>query len=250
MDNYEVLREAKVCYEYINDILQNSYVSNKDMQKLSKALESLSDIYSKTYNEMLRKEEWQNQLETDLECPHCNNKVAISDLIDYAYLCNSCDENMYLGEGDLNYEWYFNDNHTKLDKSFIININYDSNRKDVYITTENSSGANYKCDNLDGLVNNIKLYLANYVLYDEFYIKIWETEDDRDYGESFNYLETFYDSNSAIREAKKILAREDYAYIEVIREKDDEVIYGSDGIKEEFYFDKERSCEEDELLPY
>jgi len=250
MDNFEILKETKICYEYINDILQNSDVSDKNIQTLSKTLDSLSDIYSTTYNEMLKTKKERSQLETNLDCPHCSNKVVISDLIDYAYLCKDCDENMYLGEGDLNSEWYHDDSLVKLVNDFDIHISYNKDEGNVYIGTDNSSGAKYRCNNLSTLSEVLKSYMSNYVLYDEFYIKIWETEEDRDIGESFDYLETYYDLDSAIEETKKILSRQNYAYAEVIRGYDNEVLYSSDGLDEKFYFDDERGNEKDELLSY
>lgn len=186
MNNYEVLKETKICYEYINDILQNRDVEDNDVLKLSKALDSLSDIYSNAYKEMLKINDERKLLETNLDCPHCNDKVVISDLIDYAYLCKNCDENMYLGEGDLNYEWYY----------------------------ENKNANNR----------------------DEFYIKIWETEEDRENGESFIHLKTYYDLESAIRDAKNILSNQNYAYLEVIKEKDSELIFATDGEEELFHY--------------
>ena len=181
MNNYEILKESKVCYEYIRDILENSEITfdNGDIKELSETMNILGKIYERTYQNMKKNSNELEQIKTDLDCPNCQSNVLISDLIDYAYLCENCDENMYLGEGDLNKEWYF----------------------------ENKN-------------------------IDTYFITIWETEEDRDMGYAFNYLESYTDYHKAIEEAKKIMSRGDYAYLEVIRDRDNKVIYGTDGIEE------------------
>lgn len=239
--NYEILKETKIIYEYLNDILSNAnFEINKQTQNtIHQTINIIKDMYENTYNLMNSNSEERDQLKTNCNCPHCSNDVVISDLIDYAYLCEKCDENMYLGEGDLNYEWYFNDNKDdpKLDKSFMINVDYNNKTKDVYIATESSSGAKYKCNSLSSITDAINTYIYDYEIGEEYYIKIWETEEDRTQGEPFEHLKTYYDKNSAIEEAKKILSRQDYAYLEVIRYSDEEVIFASDGNEEEYFCD-------------
>lgn len=106
MDDYEVLRETKVCYEYMIDLLENcDYISDKYRNHLIKAMDILGNIYSDCYK--VASNNSREELKTDLDCPHCKNKVDISDLIDYVYVCNDCDENFYSFEGDLNNKWYF-----------------------------------------------------------------------------------------------------------------------------------------------
>lgn len=125
MSDYEVLKETKVSYEYIRDILENAdedIVSTEISFKLQESLNALEEIYSNVYEKMKNDEIESKKLNTDLECPHCTNNVVISDLINYAYLCNDCDENFYLGEGDLGEEWYFAKNMFSLHQNFTIEI--------------------------------------------------------------------------------------------------------------------------------
>lgn len=233
MQDYEVLKETKVIYEYINDLLSNcDYVnSNKEFCKiLNQNLEVLGKIYSNCYQIMLENND--EDIKVGLDCPHCNQDVVISDLIDYAYLCENCDENMYLGEGDLNNEWYFDGKDKKLNKSFNINIDYNNKSKMLLIATEDSSGAKYNCGSLKEVENCVSSYIEDYLVGNEYTIKIWETDEEYDKGESFLYLKTFYDEKSAIEEARKILSRQNYSAIEVIRDNDEEEVFFSNGIEE------------------
>lgn len=111
MDNYEKLRESKIIYEYINDLLENGNFEMHDEYRdaLNTTMSVMADIYTNTHILMQDNKEERLLLNTDLNCPHCSSNVIISDLIPYAYVCERCDENYYLCEGDLNYEWYFND---------------------------------------------------------------------------------------------------------------------------------------------
>lgn len=188
MDNYEKLKESKVIYEYINDILQNGNLEMRDdyLESLNKTISIMAEIYENSHFLMQKNTDENKLLETDLNCPHCSKNVVLSDIITYEYLCEKCDENFYLSEGDLNYEWY-----------------YDNKRK-------------------KDMLNN------------SYTIRIWKTEELRDIGESFNYFETFYNKDDAINEAKMIMSRENYAYLEVLDNKD-KLIFGTDGINEEYY---------------
>jgi len=236
MDNYEILKETKVCYEYMRDILENSKVKNNDALILSKAMESLSSIYQNAYDNIRKNPVELKQIQTDLSCPHCSNNVVISDFIDYAYLCEICDENLYLGEGDLNHEWYFKNkqNELKLNKSFTLNVDYDKEQENVWISSESGSGsgAEYNCNSVEELLEAINIYTSNYEI-EYYYIKIWKTEENRENGESFKYLYTYANFQDAIDEAKKIINKEDYSFIEVCR--NNETIFSSDGINEELY---------------
>lgn len=188
MDNYEKLKEAKVIYEYINDLLENGNFEMREeyLESLKKTQSIMADIYANTHFLMQKNTDEYELLETDLNCPHCSKNVVLSDIITYEYLCEKCDENYYLCEGDLNYEWYY-DNERKKD---ILNKSYT--------------------------------------------IRIWETEELRNTGESFDYLKTFYNKDDAINEAKIIISRENYAYLEVL-DNEDKLIFDTDGINEEYY---------------
>lgn len=243
LNDYEVLKETKVCYEYFNDILDNCgfKLNQSIVQDIKKSILTLEDLYSITYNRINQNEIEKKKLQTDLECPHCSNDVVISDLIDYAYLCNECDENYYLGESDLNCEWYFeSDKPVKLTDSFLLEISYDKDEKQVYIGTESSSGTEYECKTNTELKNAIDSYIENYLIDEEisknkYIIKIWETEVDRDLGESFEYLKDFNDKEEAILKAKKLMNNNDYASLEVVDSTSGNCCYFTDGNIEEYY---------------
>lgn len=184
LNDYEVLKETKVIYEYINDLLDNcDYISSEDVKtrnKLKETMEILSNIYSNCYEMTASNKESYKELKTDLDCPHCNNNVVISDLINYAYLCENCDENMYLGEGDLNHEWYFDkiDNKLDLNKSFVLSVDYDKEAGNVFISNEedNGSGAKYNCVNTNELLDAVNTYVSSYEI-ESYFINIWESRE-------------------------------------------------------------------------
>lgn len=61
----------------------------------------------------------------------------------------------------------------------------------------------------------------------EYIIKIWETEQDRDMGEPFEYLEEFNDLGIAIETAKALNSKENYACIEVLDNEETKVYYSN-----------------------
>lgn len=79
-------------------------------------------------------------------------------------------------------------------------------------------------------INKIKRILNK----DKYKIKIWETEEDKEEGISFEYLDLFNDVEDAINEAKRLMRIEDYACIEVQNIGKSKVYYWSDGYDEEF----------------
>lgn len=102
MTNKEVLKELKLCYEYLNDILDNcELLCEEERETLASTRETLDLLYGKAYKNL--------KPQKAVHCPHCKKEMYISDLIGYAYVCFSCDENMYLCEGDTNYAWWFDD---------------------------------------------------------------------------------------------------------------------------------------------
>lgn len=78
-----------------------------------------------------------------------------------------------------------------------------------------------------------------------FKIKIWETEEDRDDGYAFDYLNTFEKMEDAIKEAKSLMKLNDYACVEVLDNEEKKVYYWSDGKTEELY--EKNSITEDSL---
>lgn len=54
-----------------------------------------------------------------------------------------------------------------ISKSFVITVDFDKKKRDVYIATENSSGANYKCETKEDLKSAINTYISNYIEFDK-----------------------------------------------------------------------------------
>lgn len=73
----------------------------------------------------------------------------------------------------------------------------------MYIGTEDSSGAKYVCNDIDDIKESVSDYIFEYINYDTFSIKIWETEEDRDAKESIVLDGTYYDLKDAIARLKK-----------------------------------------------
>lgn len=260
MKNYEILKETKIIYEYLNDLLENANfeIDEESENTLKQSMRIVGNMYENTYQVMKSNSEEKEQLGVDCDCPHCNEQVLISDLISYGYVCDKCDENYYLGEGDLNYEWYFEDsNRKKLNEDYFIEIDYNSDKEEVLIGTECSSGAHYKCNCISDLKRAINNYADNYIVEEDIYkLKIWETEEDRDNGTPFIYKEDFYMSNDAILQAKKVMSRQNYAFIEVIKDSDNSAIFGTDGGEFNKYYDNKKyknkiyKVDEEELVDY
>lgn len=245
MTKYEILKRTKIIYEYLNDLLNNGdfEINNEYMSYVNKTMDVIKDMYENTYHLMYVNKEEHNFLNTDLQCPCCEEKVLISDLINYAYVCDRCDENYYLCEGNLNHEWYFEDDKDeKLNEDFNLELSYDAKNNNIIIGTESSSGVQYECQNIADLKNVIASYVCNYINYENretYSIKIWETEELRNQGLSFEYLETYYSKENAIDDAQRIMDRFGYAYLEVIKDSDNSVVFGTDG-KEENYYNEEK----------
>ena len=51
----------------------------------------------------------------------------------------------------------------KIKESFNITIDFDKEEKNVYISTESSSGATYSCETIEDLSVALKTYISNYV---------------------------------------------------------------------------------------
>lgn len=235
INSYEVLKESKIIYENLVDILDNADIQilNGNQSKIKEFMTVLADIYDNAYKQA--KEYMKNELETICNCPKCQNKLLISDLIDYSYLCDECDENYYYIEIENHNKWYLtNDNNERLIKSFSLGLNYNVDKKIMYIGTENSSGAKYICDDIDDIKESVNDYIFGYVNHNTFNIKIWETEEDRIQGEPIILDEIYHNLKDAVARLKKIMSRQDYAFAEIINEEDD-LFYSTDGVSEEYY---------------
>ncbi len=170
MNDYETMREAKVAYNYINDILENSEVrmDSETAKELENSLEILGYIYSAAHS-CLESPDREHQLLTDACCKNCNNNLFISENIEYSYQCLDCDENFYDFETNGDNVWYDDKTkeHLPLSNSFNINVEYDKNEKTVWIGSEDGSGATYHCKNADDFAKNMEFYCNNYLSYDE-----------------------------------------------------------------------------------
>ena len=104
MTEFEILKECKQAYELLNDLHDNCEMpSDDDFSNIRRCMNSLANIYSDNwYME-------NDQLETNVKCPRCSNILLVSDIIDYAYLCPDCDENMYYTECEVEKVWWNND---------------------------------------------------------------------------------------------------------------------------------------------
>lgn len=250
MSDFETLRESKVAYEYILDILESSEIrmNTIDANQLRNSMEVLNNIYSCAYNNLDNPNK-KELLITDACCKNCNNNLLISDNINYSYQCLECDENFYDFEAISNDVWYKDEKkeHNLLPSSFDIYVSFYKNDKKVYIGSDCGSGAKYDCNNSDEFVEAMKIYCNNYLTSEElmdkkYSIEIWETEWHRDAGEGFIYSETYDDFESALKAARKLYDKNNYASIEILNENN-EALYCCDETSEDFYFDNDRfSC--------
>lgn len=93
MRSCEILKDIKKAYDLLNssDFLTNFYST--------KQLENTSDVFKKLYEEtyllFYNNPEKRKQLLSSCGCPGCNKRLYISDLVNYSYVCKSCDENFY-----------------------------------------------------------------------------------------------------------------------------------------------------------
>ena len=97
MSDFEVMKECKQAYELLYDLLENC-MNEFDDTNFKKVLRDLEDLYQKNWKRVSPKKE--------VKCFRCGKPLVISDLIDYAYVCENCDENMYLSECESGYAWW------------------------------------------------------------------------------------------------------------------------------------------------
>ena len=170
MSNFETLREAKVAYNYIQDILNNSEIRMDIItaKELENATDILSDLYYGAYLNIKENSNRKMQLETDCQCKNCKNPLLISDNIEYTYQCENCDENFYDFEAIGDNIWYKDEKkeHLKLPSSFNLDIEFDKDEKMIWISSENGSGAKYACENADEFAKAVEFYCNNYLAYD------------------------------------------------------------------------------------
>lgn len=170
MSNYETMRETKVAYNYISDILENSEIrmDTETAKELENSLDILNDLYDAVYSS-LKSSDREHQLLTDACCKNCNNQLLISDNIKYSYQCLECDENFFDFEVIGDNVWYKDDKkeHLPLPNSFSINVDYDKEDETVWIGFESGAGAKYHCENADDFAKAMEFYCNNYLTYDK-----------------------------------------------------------------------------------
>lgn len=109
MTEWEIIKESKQAWELLNDLFENSQIaSDNDKSNMRRCMNSLSNVYGIAWEMMSENTKDCELLKTDgfVRCPRCNNKLYISDLIGYAYLCPNCDENMYYTECEIEKVWW------------------------------------------------------------------------------------------------------------------------------------------------
>ena len=109
MTEWEIIKECKQAWELLNDLFKNSQIaSDNDRSNMRRCMNSLSNVYGITWEMMSENTKDCELLKTDgfVRCPRCNDKLYISDLIGYAYLCPKCDENMYYTECEVEKVWW------------------------------------------------------------------------------------------------------------------------------------------------
>jgi len=107
MTEWEIIKECKQAWELLNDLHDNSQITT-DGQRLNIRLcmNDLALIYANAWGMMSENNDGWEQLQTNIKCPHCDNKLVISDVISYAYVCEECDENMYYTECEVEKVWW------------------------------------------------------------------------------------------------------------------------------------------------
>lgn len=127
ISNYETLKKAKISYEGINDILKfsNIRMDTETAKELDNAADILKDLYEIVYSTIKNNSKEHIDLQLGTKCPDCDDNLYISDIVDYSYLCQSCDKNFYDFEID-DKVWYLKDNNylnseiiEKVDRSII-----------------------------------------------------------------------------------------------------------------------------------
>lgn len=170
MSDFETMREAKVAYNYINDILENSEIrmDTQTAKELENSLEILGDIYSAAHSN-LESPDKEHQLFTDCCCKNCNRNLFISENIDYSYQCLECDENFYDFEVIGDKVWYKDDRkeHLPLPYSFQINVDFDKEDQTVWIGFDSGAGAKYCCENAEDFAKAMEFYCNNYLTCDK-----------------------------------------------------------------------------------
>lgn len=110
MNEFEILKECKQAYELLNDLHDNSQIATDTHRyNMRRCMYGLSDIYTNAWEMMSENTKDYELLKANINCPHCDKELYLSDIIDYAYLCPDCDENMYYTECEVEKVWWNNE---------------------------------------------------------------------------------------------------------------------------------------------
>ncbi len=122
MDKFEALKECKISYEYLWDLLENYGLLGKDedtRQKLAVCTDKLSELYLKSWNLINENNNTKEILDTNIKCPYCQGKLIINSYVGYDYICLDCDESCNVGDCETEkYSWWKDDN--KIDENMVI----------------------------------------------------------------------------------------------------------------------------------
>lgn len=91
MSNEEILKNSKIVHDYLDDMTSNlEGMSVEDSNVLFQAMNIMAKQYDYAYDDLKEQEKL-----VEFKCPRCGKELEVSDTIDYAYVCNDCDENFY-----------------------------------------------------------------------------------------------------------------------------------------------------------
>jgi len=134
-------------------------------------------------------------------------------------------KNKYIEEGGIGYKI------TKIGANHLRSFNYGSYGNGGGVAVSSESGLAFGT-NAELLMNEQNLQYADGGAVGMYSIRVWESEDDRDMGESF-IIEKVSDKYEAKEKAKKMYQKNDLAAVEVEDENGDTLLHlSSDGIEE------------------
>ena len=112
---FEILKYTKRTYNDFQKVLNNN-----DNKLIANLLTKILVEFEKQYNDIYKlfddNKEYKNMLLLDCSCKNCNQRLLVSNNIDYTYQCESCDENFYDFEIDSNNIWW-KDEELEIEKS-------------------------------------------------------------------------------------------------------------------------------------
>lgn len=170
ISDIETLRKSKIAYDYIDDIIKYSNIRmDKDtVNELINSMDILKTLYEVTYSYIRDTNE--EELQTNIDCKNCDEKVLISDNLEYSYLCEKCEENFYAVELGYDKSWteYDDIKCIKTNPNTIdVIIKYNSDSNILHIGNEYSSGEVYRCFNANEILDIIHDYCKDSLILQE-----------------------------------------------------------------------------------